>query len=113
MLESFSRAFKAVKEGAIEVAAKAYLNRKIGNFGSVTRLEIDPRAGTVSVEVQLKGEVSPIAVNVGSYTLVQKGDAQYITLRDVRASREWIGLAVEEYVAGREFKIPEAVAKLL
>lgn len=113
MLESIGRALSAVKEGAVEAGAKAYVNRKIETFGKVTRLEINPRARTIHIEVELKGEASLVAVNVGGYDIIDRDGAKYMTLRDVSASREWIGLAVEQYVVGQQFKIPEGLSRIL
>ena len=113
MFGSISKVLNSVKNGAVEAGAKAYLNQKIGNFGSVTKFQLDPRERTLLVEVELKGESSPISVRVGSYELIDNQGTTCIAFHDVQASREWIGLAVEQYVAGRRFPIPDSLRKML
>jgi hypothetical protein len=113
MFESLKSAFNSVKEGALEAGAKSYINQKIQKFGSVTSLEINSRQRTIGIEAALKGEGSPIQVKVGSYEVIQDGDASYIILRGFEASREWIAAVLNEYVAGQRFPIPSGLNKVL
>lgn len=113
MLESFANAWSTVKNGVVEAAAKAYINNKIASFGTVTKLEIDRSKRTMLVETELKGENSPVWIRVGSYAVTEREGTKYMTLSDVSASREWIGLAAGQYLAGRQIKIPEAASGLL
>ncbi len=112
MFSSIGKAWSAVKEGAFESAAKLYLNQKIGEFGQVTRFELDRKAGRMFIEAELKGESSPVSIEVGSYEVQSRDGADYLTVRSVNASREWMGIALQQYVVGREFKIPSSVARL-
>lgn len=113
MFNSITKAISAVKDGAVEAGAKAYINQKIDGFGSVTNFQLDSKKRAMQIEVELKGETTPIRVRVGSYEVLQKEGAVYLKLDDVTASREWIGLAVKQYVAGREFRIPDSLRKWL
>ncbi len=111
MFGSLGKAWVAVKEGAFESAAKLYLNQKIASFGKVTQLSIDRQAKRIFIEAELAGEVAPVSVEVGRYDLVERDGAAFVTVRQVSASREWIGKALEEYVVGREFKLPASAAR--
>src|SRR5512133_2297338 len=104
MLESLTNAWSAVKGGAVDAGAKAYLNSKIGRFGSVTQFNLNSKARTIFIEVQLRGEVSPVSINIGAYEVIRREGATFVSVHDVHASREWIGLAVDQYVAGQQFK---------
>jgi hypothetical protein len=111
MFGSLGKAWGAVKDGAFESAAKLYLNQKIGSFGKVTQLSIDREAKRAFIQAELNGEVSPISVEVGRYELEERDGSAYVTIRQVSASREWIGKALQEYVVGREFKLPANAAR--
>lgn len=111
MFGSIGEAWGAVKDSAFESAAKLYLNQKIGEFGKVTRFELDRKGGRMFIEAELKGESSPVSIEVGNYEVQHRDGADYLTVRRVTASREWIGIALQQYVVGREFKLPANVAR--
>ena len=111
MFGSLGKAWDAVKDGAFESAAKLYLNQKMASFGKVTQLSIDRDAKRIFIQAELNGEVSPISIEVGKYDLVERDGAAYVTARQMSASREWIGSALQQYVVGREFKLPVSAAR--
>ncbi len=101
--------FSALKEKAFQVSAKAFLNDKIASFGTITDLNLDTRAKSVRLEVQLKGEATPIGVQIGRYELSRDNQRPMVSVSQVSASREWITTALNQYVVGRRFEIPGAV----
>ncbi len=109
MFGPLGKALGAAKDKAFETSAKAILNSKIGNFGRVTRLQIDSTRKTLVLEVELKGEVAPISIQVHRYDVVERGGETFVRVEQVDASREWIGLALNQYLVGQEFKIPGSV----
>jgi hypothetical protein len=113
MLSKLANALTACKDGAVEAAGKAFLNQQIEKFGAVTRLRLDSKQKTISAELSLKGETTPVTINVDSYEVTQTADGAYIAVRRVHASREWIGALLSELVVGRQFKIPRVVGMAL
>jgi hypothetical protein len=113
MSNSLASALTACKNGVVEAVAKAFLNQKLQKFGAVTRLQIDSKGKTIAAELALKGEATPILINVDSYEVQQKAGDTFIVIRSARASREWIGAIVTEFVVGQPLKIPSAVGKAL
>ncbi len=113
MFESLKGIVSALKEGAVEAGAKAYLNEKIQAFGTITNLQLDPRRKTIACEISLKGEPLPVSVKVGAYEITCAGGTTYITLRQFEASREWIAAVLNQYVAGQPLQVPSAVAGVL
>jgi hypothetical protein len=113
MSNSLSNALTACKDGVVEAVAKAFLNQNLQKFGAVTRLQIDSKRKTMAAELALKGEATPILINVDSYEVLQKAGDTFVVVRSARASREWIGAVVTEFVVGRQFKIPNAVGVAL
>jgi hypothetical protein len=113
MLRSFSDALTGLKERAIEATAKRLINQKIEAFGSVTSLQIDSKQRTISAQLALKGETEPIAIKIGAYEVIQDDGGSYISFQNFHASKEWIGNVLNEYAAGRRFKVPDAVKMAL
>jgi hypothetical protein len=113
VFSSITNALGGVKDRATGASAKAYLNRKLQNFGEVTRVLIDSNEKTAQIEVVLKGEAAPIWLKVRSYQLSERNGEGFIRINSVEASREWIGLALTEYVVGREFPVPKVVKMAL
>jgi hypothetical protein len=113
MLSSFANALTALKERAMEATVKRLVNQKLETFGSVTSLRIDSKQRTISAQVSLKGETQPIEIKAGSYEVIQENGAAYISFQNLHASKEWIGNVLNEYVAGRRFKVPDAVGLVL
>lgn len=113
MFKSITNALGAARDRAFEAAAKSFVARKIQNFGHINQLQIDTKDKKISVEVVLKGEVSPIQLWVESYDVLRKEGETFIRIHKVNASREWMGIALNEYVIGQEIKVPSAVGGML
>jgi hypothetical protein len=113
MLSAFKNALAAVKDGALEAAAKVYANDKIKNFGCVTNLRIDTGQKKIFIEAALQGEASLISVTIGNYDLTQSAEGSYIALGEISSSREWVGTALNEYLAGKKLRIPPALKAAL
>ncbi len=113
MFGAIGNVLGAAKDRAAEAAIKSYLRAKISKFGEVTRLELDSKNKRIGVELNLDGEVSPIQLNVNEYELFRKNGEHYVVLRSVDCSRKWLATALQEYVIGRQFKVPPAAGSVL
>jgi hypothetical protein len=82
----------------------------------MTELSIDTKNKRICLRLELLGETEPIDVDILRYSLKEKGDMTYITVEDATSSREWLTVALREFVVGQDFTIPAkagAVLKLL
>lgn len=113
MLESLKNIVTGFKEGAVEAGAKAYINRKIQSFGTVTNLQIDSQGKTIALEASLKGEAAPVFVKVVNYEVVSAPGATYLVFARFEASREWLTALLNEYVAGQRLPVPASLLQLL
>jgi hypothetical protein len=113
MFSSPGNAFNAIKDRAVEASVKALLSQKIERFGALTRLQIDSNKKTMIAELALKGEATPILINVDAYELIEGNGSTYIRIQNVTASREWVSSVLSEFVVGRQFKIPAGVKMVL
>jgi hypothetical protein len=111
--EIMKNPFKALKDKALGVGVKALINREIKEFGAVSDLKIDTGEKTIRVELELKGDGSPVVINVGSYELTEKNGKIFIEARELTASREWIAAVLNKYAVGQSFELPDAARMLL
>jgi hypothetical protein len=92
------------------------INTKLRSIGEMTELSIDTKKKRIRVRVELLGEKEPIDVEILRYSLKEKGETTYITIEDATSSREWLTVALREFVVGQDLAIPAkagAVLKLL
>lgn len=102
-----------MKDGALGIALKAYLNDRLSNYGEVLDCSVDTKRGRISVRAMLKGEKEPINAAVEKYELVREGQNVYATLRNFSSSRPWLTLLLGKLFTDKRYKLPAAVANLL
>ena len=66
----------------------------------MTELSIDTKNKRVCVRLELLGEKEPIEVEILRYSLKEKGETTYITIEEATSSREWLTVALREFVVG-------------
>jgi hypothetical protein len=79
----------------------------------VTELSIDTKKKKVRVRLELVGEAQPIDIEVMRYKLKTSGEQAYLTIEEATASREWLSVALGEFVIGRSLPIPNQAGALL
>lgn len=104
---------KSMKEGALAVALRAYINDRYKEYGEILDLQVDTHECRLSFRVLLRGEKEPASASIDRYEIEQEGEDVYLKLRSFSTSREWITLLLNQLLAGKRFKIPSKVASLL
>ena len=79
----------------------------------MTELSIDTKTKKVCLRLELLGEKEPIDVEVLRYSLKEKAETTHITIEEVNSSREWLTVALREFVVGQDFPIPAKAAVVL
>lgn len=99
----------------MEAAAKLWFNQTHKHYGHMTKIHIDSTAKTIHVELDLKGEATPLTIDVKSYALSAGSAEATIELGEIETSREWMNLLLADYLKpeGRRFPVPGAVRALL
>jgi hypothetical protein len=100
----------------VAFTARVAINGKLRSIGEMTELSIDTKNKRVRIRLELLGEKEPIDVEVLRYRLKEKGETTYITIEEVTSSREWLTVALREFVVGQDLAIPAkagAVLKLI
>jgi hypothetical protein len=92
---------------------KVAINAKLRSIGEMTELSIDTKTRKVCLRLELLGEKEPIDVEVLRYSLKEKGQTTHITIEEVNSSREWLTVALREFVVGQDLAIPAKAAAVL
>ena len=79
----------------------------------MTELSIDTKKKRVRVRLELVGEAEPIEVEIAKYSLKNKDSGARLTIEEATASREWLAVALREFVVGRTIDIPPKAGALL
>ena len=79
----------------------------------MTELSIDTKKKRMRVRLELVGESAPIEVEITKYSLRNKASDAHLTIEEATASREWLAVALREFVVGQSIKIPPKAGALL
>jgi hypothetical protein len=74
-----------IKESIIKFA----FNVKMERYAHMLKLDINSEDKSISLEVLLRGEGSPIQIHIGHYEIVT-GDESGIKISQIHTSREWM-----------------------
>lgn len=115
-IKSLRNVFHRSKDATLAFTTKIAINAKLRSIGEMTELSIDTKKKRIRVRLELLGETEPIDVDVSRYSLKEIDERTYITIEEVTSSRQWLAVALREFVVGQDFAIPAkagAVLKLL
>jgi hypothetical protein len=79
----------------------------------MTELSIDTKSKRVRVRLDLLGEKEPIDVEIVRYRLKTKGESTQIMIEEATSSRQWLTVALDEFIVGQDFALPAKAAALL
>jgi len=101
------------KDATLAFTGRVAINRWLNSIGKMTELSIDIKKKRIRVRLDLVGEKEPIEVEILRYNLKTKGETAHITIEEATASREWLTLALREFVVGQDITIPAKAGALL
>ena len=108
------RAFlRRSKDATLAFTARIGVNSKLKGIGEMTELSIDTKTRRVRMRFELVGEGEPIEVEITKYSLKNEDSEARLTIEEATASREWLNVALREFVVGRTIQIPAKAAALL
>ena len=110
MLKGLAR---GMKDGALAVSLKAYVNDRLRDYGEIVECSIDTQLSRLTVKAMLKGERDPVTATVERYEIETEGEQRYIKLKQFSSSRTWLTLMLNKLLADKRYKIPTAVGKML
>jgi len=105
--------FGRMKDSALGMALKKFVNERLGEYGEVRDIKVDTKANKITLHAMLRGERELVTASVERYELDREGDDVYIVLRSFSTSRQWLTLLLSKLMTGKRYKVPGAVAALL
>ncbi|HLP78604.1 MAG TPA: hypothetical protein VK327_16990 [Candidatus Paceibacterota bacterium] len=106
--------FGNVKDRFLEQTALSFLNsQSLAPIGRATSLRIDTTAKSLGIELELKGEATPVSVEISGYEILTEGDRFFLIVQSVQTSREWLTTLAETRFCRRRIEIPEQAGRWL
>jgi hypothetical protein len=99
----------------LEQAVKKWFNLTQHRYGTMTHIEIDSEKKHINIELQLKGELAALKIEISDYNLISVDGDTYLEVGSISTSREWISVLLTHYLTGdrHRFRVPELVKILL
>jgi hypothetical protein len=104
---------RGVKDGALAIALKAYVNDKLGAYGEITDCTVDTETNRLTAKAILKGEREAVTATIERYEIQREGEDYYIVLKKFTSSRAWLTLLLNKLFSDKRYKLPGAVSRLL
>jgi len=108
--------FSKIKDIATSTLVKTFVEHFISEFGDLNDIIINSEHKSIYLSVNLKGEKESITIEITGYEVVKSENGNFINLRNITASREWINIAFGKYYLDRRIQIPSqyiGIAKFL
>jgi hypothetical protein len=103
----------SLKDNLASMAAKSLLAGRLERYGQLTELRIRSREKTLSLDMLLAGEEREIRIEVGRYRVIGEGGKLALVIESISASREWLQLALEDFVVGQPIPLPSIASMAL
>jgi hypothetical protein len=104
----------SARDRLVESAALAYLNGTVlAPYGRATNLRIDSTAKSLAIEVELKGETTPVQIEITDYELVKEGERYFARIKGARTSRDWLTALAQDHLLNRRFEVPAQAGSIL
>lgn len=106
--------FSDSKDRMMEAVALPMLNNAwLKPFGHATSLKLDSSNRSAEILLELKGEQTPLKIQIQDYEVLREADGTFIVVKSVTTSREWMTAMAQEYVVGRRLAVPPEAAGML
>jgi hypothetical protein len=99
-------AISAVKDTGAAAAMQHWLSREMADYGELLDFKFSSRTRSAEMHVLLKGETSPLTVQVNDYEMIRQGDSDYVVVKSATASREWVNAVLRNFVIQKPHRIP-------
>jgi hypothetical protein len=105
--------FGGLKDKALSKSLETVINLKIKEYGKMLKLNLNSKEKSIDCEIMLKGEKEPLQVYVNNYIISEEDGKFHLYAEDIKISREWINIVVENYLKNQKIELPEKIAKTL
>ncbi len=108
--------FSGRKDSSVSFVLERVLQSQLERYGRVVSFQMSSQRSSARLELLLKGEVEAMTINLERYTIESDEGGAWLAIQEASASREWMTLALKDFVVGKRLPIPEkylGVAKML
>ena len=102
-----------LKDSAMSLALKAYLNDRFKEYGEVLDCDIDTTTGRISLRALMRGESAPVSASVEQYEVKRDSEGPYIVLQQFSSSRAWLTTLLNALFCNKRYPIPSVLGALL
>lgn len=75
--------------------------------------KLDSKSNSIAFSIHPKGEEDPIDFNVDHYKLSREGEKFFIEVSGIHTNREWMNIAINNFLPKGKFPIPAEYEKLI
>ncbi|MGH8460295.1 MAG: hypothetical protein ACRESS_01680 [Stenotrophobium sp.] len=104
---------KDVKDAALGLALRAFINERLGDYGEVTLCRVNTRKKHVTLNALLDGEKEVVTATLEGFDLEQSRRGVFIVPRAFNSSRPWLTRLLNALFAGKRYALPPALGALL
>jgi hypothetical protein len=103
------QALDSAKDRLLATGAKAHFNKLVERYGTVLDFQLNSVGRSLSFTILLKGEETPIKINVYEYTLSNaEGKSVLVIDRNkIDTSREWLTELIRDQVGQKRLVVPD------
>ena len=88
-------------------------NGPLKPYGEATDFKLNSTNKTLEVTVRLRGEQTPIRVEVQDYEISEEDGKTFVVLKRISTSREWMTELAQQFLAGKRLEVPPQVSTVL
>jgi hypothetical protein len=104
---------RAIKDTLACQSIRSRLNRRFSRYGQIERLQLNSRLNRLEAVVTMRGELEPLRITVGHYTLDRTGNKLLLRIDACECSRPWLQHLIEDFACTRSFELPGWLALIL
>jgi len=101
-----------LQDNLVTSILKPVINSYLSDLGKIIDLKLDSANRYITLNIQLVGEATPLTVRILKYEVQKTEDQNYLIIRELETSKEWINIALQKWYPEPEIPIP-AIAKTI
>lgn len=99
-----------IKSRGIE---KYLLSEYGGYFAGELKVDLNTSGKSCVLSAVLAGETAPVIVQLHKYEVLESGSDRLLKVHQISSDKDWLNRVLNDFIAGRQFKIPLFVAAAL
>lgn len=103
----------AARDAGTGFVVERAVAQRLEPYGRMLNLQIDSKTKKIRLEILLKGESEPVAININEYQLTSAGGADFFVIKQATASREWINALLQDFAIDRKLPLPAKYAGMI